>query len=319
MDTQITSPIQPSRTKRVITSIVVLLVLGIMVTGVIYYWRQSRDLESTSTTTDPTQETLPEWTLYTNKEKGYTIKYPSLWRKVEGEFIGFGPASSGEDVIWTINTYPPETTTASIAEKIGAQFSDRIEKIETIEHAVDSAAQKIIVTTPSQPDWETVVVILKNKDVIYALSNGGIKDEALWKMPKNSAAINFETFYKSFALTNSEEAKRSELGTVAGKLCPSPEGGETGDIIAKNTDNDERTIKKIETPADNYTLILSPGEYKLRFQALNEQGGLSYGYYTEKKTLKPIKVTAGSSISNVDLCDYGSDDTAYQQQLGSSF
>lgn len=319
MDTQITSPIQPSRTKQVIASIITFLILGIMVIGIIFYWRQSRDLESTNNEADSTQETLPEWTLYTNKEKGYTVKYPALWRKVEGEFVGFGPANSGEDVVWTINTYSSATTTASIAEKIGAQFSDRIEKIETIEHAVDSTAQKIIVTTPSQPDWETVVVVLKNKDLVYVLSNGGIKDETLWKMPKNSAAINFETFYKSFALTNSEEAKRSELGTVTGKLCPSPDGGKTGEIIAKNTGNDERTIKKIETPTDTYTLILSPGEYKLRFQALNEQGGLSYGYYTDKKTPKAIKISAGSSITNVDLCDYGNDDTAYQQQLGSSF
>jgi len=319
MDKQITSSIQPSRTKWVITNIVIILVLGFMITGIFFYWRQSRELESSSIESDSTQEVLPEWTLYTNKEKGYTIKYPALWRKVEGEFVGFGPANSGEDIIWTINTYPPETTTASIAEKIGAQFSDRNEKIETIEHTVDSTAQKIIVTTPSQPDWETVVVLLKNKDLVYALSNGGIKDENLWKMPKNSAAINFETFYKSFALTNSEEAERSELGTVAGKLCASPDGGKTGEIIAKNTTNDERTLKKIENPTDSYTLILSPGEYKLRFQALNEQGGLSYGYYTDKKTVKAIKISAGSSITNIDLCDYGNDDTAYQQQLGSSF
>lgn len=283
------------------------------------YARNISQLKNDNRKTGIGEELFTDWTIYTNKEKGFSIKYPTQWNKFENEILGFGPTNSSEDAIWSIKMYPLNTNIEAISTAIGSQFSDRIEKIETVVHTVDNAAQKITVTSPSNPDWESILVVIKSKDTVYVLSNGGVKDSELWKRPEISAAINFDYFYKSFSLTNSEESSKNELGTVTGKLCTSPSAAKTGEIIAKNTANEERTIKKIETPTESYTLILSPGEYKLRFQSIDEEGGMAYSYYTDQKNLKTVMIKAGSTVSGVDLCDYAKENPEYQQQLGSSF
>jgi hypothetical protein len=68
------------------------------------------------------------WQTYTNPTIGYSIQYPSGWRKQEWDSgIGFGPKEIGEDVILGISYYSKEDTEPSnFIDKIGSQFADRV-------------------------------------------------------------------------------------------------------------------------------------------------------------------------------------------------
>lgn len=154
-----------------------------------------------STTTDPTAN----WETYLNASAGFSIKYPTGWRKVEAKnWAGFGPQEIGEDVVWGVSFYnKSEKTVAQIKDEQGKQFSDRKQTEETISFNGLSAT-KIITTTNQFADWYSVTIIIDSGNMLYAIGNGAQTDKALNEMiakrTGKSSSISFEDFYSAFKI-----------------------------------------------------------------------------------------------------------------------
>jgi hypothetical protein len=116
----------------------------------------------------------------------------------------------------------------------------------------------------------------------------------------------------------------ASTGTVAGRLCFPSEFIPDGWIYAKNTATQEEFTQfypgSVMGGGTTYTFDLPEGTYYLRYGAkpyLDEDTVL-YGYHTEQcptggeetcaqgnvRTNVEITVTAGGTISGVDLCDF---------------
>lgn len=297
----------------------VISILSISLITIGFYLSSTRSQpSSTQTDSEVVLETLPEWVKYTSPEQDYTVKYPGLWQKTEEGMVGFTPAEANSNVRWTITRHPLTTSTELIASTTRPEIVDRSEKIETIVHPEDNSAQKITITSPTNPDWQQETIIIRGANSLYAISNGGVRDETIWGMSNMSIAINFKTFYESFSFTDSEESDRSKLGVIRGKLCSKSTGVKVGEIIAYNKNANETTIRTINEAQELYELTLSPGEYRLRYKTISNQGETLYGYYADEESVKIVSVTAGSVTTNVDLCMY-TNDYNYQQKLSSEF
>lgn len=153
-------------------------------------------------TTDPTAN----WETYLNASAGFSIKYPTGWRKAEAvNWAGFGPQEIGEDVAWGVSFYnKSEKTVAQIKDEQGKQFPDRKQTEETISFNGLSAT-KMITTTNQFADWYGVTIIIDSGNMLYAIGNGAQTDKALNEMiakrTGKSSSISFEDFYSSFRLT----------------------------------------------------------------------------------------------------------------------
>lgn len=155
------------------------------------------------TVLSPTASQSADMETYQNMTAGFSIKYPTGWRKVEAEnWIGFGPKEIGEDVVWGVSFYKnSEKTVKEIKDEIGKQFTDRVqaEKAITINGL---EATELITTTPSSPDWYSVTIIVDSPSGLFAIGNGAQTDVALNKMIKartsKESNLSFEDFYSSF-------------------------------------------------------------------------------------------------------------------------
>jgi hypothetical protein len=142
------------------------------------------------------------WQTYKNTSIGYSIQYPSGWRKQEWDSgIGFGPKEIGEDVILGISYYSKEDTEPSnFIDKIGSQFADRVVVRDSI-MVNQIKVDRVIVTTPSYPDWYSESIIFETDKHYIVVGNGAMKDENLpfsHGIPKD---FTFAKFYQTFKLT----------------------------------------------------------------------------------------------------------------------
>ncbi len=198
------TPIAPS-TKKSYRWLIVTLIIFLLAAASVFaykYWQVKQQLSQIQSLPTPTPSTViisteddtTAWQTYSNQEIGFSIKYPQGWREQEWTGgVGFGPKEIGEDVLFGINFYEKSTTDIQgIASKIGSQFADRKETITT---------NKIIVTTPSYPDWYSETIIYETTNWYIAVGNGAIKDENLPFDRGVPAGLTFERFYSTFKFT----------------------------------------------------------------------------------------------------------------------
>lgn len=146
------------------------------------------------------------WETYSSASAGFSIEYPSGWRKGEAEkWVGFGPQEIEEDVVWGVSFYnKSEKTITQIKDELGKQFPDRKQTEETISFNGLSAT-KVITTTNQFADWYLVTIIIDNINMLYEIGNGAQTDKALNEMitkrTGKSSSISFENFYSSFKIT----------------------------------------------------------------------------------------------------------------------
>ncbi|MDP3014401.1 MAG: hypothetical protein Q8M92_09180, partial [Candidatus Subteraquimicrobiales bacterium] len=134
--------------------------------------------DSASATSDPTAN----WKIYIDPKQRFSIKYPSSWRTISGDFFGTGPKEIGEDVLWGVNTFDINTNSmAKVVDDLGKQFSDRKQTTNKIKDG-DLNASQIITTTSTIPDWYLETIVFEDADTIFTVSNGAIKDSNLQKM-----------------------------------------------------------------------------------------------------------------------------------------
>ncbi len=154
------------------------------------------------TTPTQTSGTLPTSQIY-RSNYGFEVQYPKDWelfskfdsKKEDAEaltafsgvtFSPKGPHGAGYDGKFFISIYDKQFSDVEpITRGMGAQFTDRQEKRESI-MINGLPALKVIVTTPSIPDWYLEEVFIESQDYIYEISNGAIKDDL------------FAKFYSSF-------------------------------------------------------------------------------------------------------------------------
>lgn len=201
------SPVFPKKNNLVVILLSIFLLITLLISGYLFLQVQSLtkqlaqiQVQPTPTplsteTPSPTPDTTANWQTYSNQEIGFSIKYPQEWREQKWTGgVGFGPKEVEEDVLFGINYYSKSTTNINaIASKIGSQFTDRKETI---------TANKIIVTTPSQPDWYSETILFENPNWYIAVSNGAIKNENLPFDRGVPAGFTFEKFYSTFKFTN---------------------------------------------------------------------------------------------------------------------
>ncbi|MBA7493662.1 Foldase protein PrsA [subsurface metagenome] len=138
-----------------------------------------------------------DWQIFTDSKAGYTIKYPSDWRRVDFENgIGVGPQEIREDILWGLWFYDSsQKSKYGIIREIGRQFYEtgRFEERENIRFN-NIQALKIIVTPSQYPDWYSESIIIEYGGKIFRIGNGAVKDD------------KFELFYKSFKFIESKKA-----------------------------------------------------------------------------------------------------------------
>lgn len=133
-------------------------------------------------------------TFYTHPDGFYTVSIPDGWQLVaewENQ-VSFGQKTrigghgyDGELFIFMYDSRHQNVDT--LAREMGAQFTDRREKRESV--VVDGrSATKVTVTTPSVPGWVYEQVMVQADGWIYALSNGATPNS------------HFVPFYESFHL-----------------------------------------------------------------------------------------------------------------------
>ncbi len=139
-----------------------------------------------------------DWQIFIDSKAGYTIKYPTDWRRVDFENgIGVGPQDIREDILWGLWFYDSsQKSEEEIISQIGKQFYEtgRFETRENIRFN-NIQALKIIVTPSQYPDWYSESIIIEHDGKIFRIGNGAIEDD------------KFELFYKSFKFIELEEAK----------------------------------------------------------------------------------------------------------------
>lgn len=117
-------------------------------------------------------------------------------------------------------------------------------------------------------------------------------------------------------------------GMIAGKLCYPSSFLPKGQIEAKNTATNTVTTQPYPGSQNGgkstYALELTPGTYVLRYKAQVDANNASYGYHTSvcptgiettcaatnARTNIQIQVKAGTTASDVNLCDFYYDQTA---------
>ncbi len=143
-----------------------------------------------------------DWKTYTDSKQRFSIKYPSTWRIISGDFFGTGPKEIGEDILWAVNTFDINTNSISkVIDDLGKQFPDRMQTINKIKVGGINASQ-VITTTPTMADWYLETIIFEDADTIFTVSNGAIKDSKLQKMVGVPSGTVFKDFYSSFVLVN---------------------------------------------------------------------------------------------------------------------
>lgn len=147
-----------------------------------------------------------DWQIFIDSKAGYTIKYPSGWRKVDFENgIGVGPQEIREDILWGLWFYDSsQKSKEEVISQIGKQFYEtgRFETRENIRFN-NIQALKIIVTPSQYPDWYSESIIIEHDGKLFHIGNGAIKDD------------KFELFYKSFKFVELEKTKE-EVPEVEG-------------------------------------------------------------------------------------------------------
>jgi len=150
----------------------------------------------------PLEVLTKDWKTYTDSKQRFSIKYPSTWRIISGDFFGTGPKEIGEDVLWGVNTFDINTNPMSkIIDDLGKQFADRKQTKNEIKVGNLNATQ-IITTTPTFDDWYSETIIFEDADTIFTVSNGAIKDSNLEEMTGVPAGITFKDFYSTFKFIN---------------------------------------------------------------------------------------------------------------------
>ncbi len=138
-----------------------------------------------------------DWQIFIDSKVGYTIKYPSDWRRVDFENgIGVAPQEIREDILWGLWFYDSsQKSKDEVISEIGRQFYEtgRFEERESI-RLNNIQALKIIVTPSQYPDWYSESIIVEHNGRVFRIGNGAIKDD------------KFELFYKSFKFIELKEA-----------------------------------------------------------------------------------------------------------------
>lgn len=149
-----------------------------------------------------TTNSTVNWKTYVDPQQRFSIKYPSTWRIISGDFFGTGPREIGEDILWGVNTYDINTNSiAKVADEQGKQFSDRKQTSNKIKVGSLNATQ-IITTTATVNDWYLETIIFEDADTLFVVSNGAIKDSNLQKMVGVPEGTTFKDFYMSFKMIN---------------------------------------------------------------------------------------------------------------------
>lgn len=203
----------------------IIIVVGVVFVGIQLGKEQLSDQQSifeqpklpTQIVANPTASKVPaeqsriinsteNWEIYTNSSAGFSIRYPSGWRKVEStNQTGFGPQEIGEDVVLGVTFYnKSEKTIAQIKDDAGKQFPDRTQTEEIIS-LNGLPAIKVITTTKKYEDWYSVSIIIDSGDKLYAIGNGAQTDKTLnemvAKITGKSSSVSFEDFYMSFRIS----------------------------------------------------------------------------------------------------------------------
>ncbi len=136
-----------------------------------------------------------DWQIFIDSKVGYTIKYPSDWRRVDFENgIGVVPQEIREDILWGLWFYDSsQMSEDEIISKIGNQFELGRNVIRENIKFNNIQALKIIATTSQFPDWYSESIIIEHDGKIFRIGNGAVKDD------------KFELFYKSFKFIELKE------------------------------------------------------------------------------------------------------------------
>lgn len=163
--------------------------------------QESSANKNLSASTLPSESKPNEWKTYQNTKYNFKIDIPinmdALWENPNGYQINFGYAEKkkivgGYDGEWAILIYnKSQTSSEKVIAKMGDQFgATRKEKRENI--TINGVpAIEVIITTSEYPDWYYKSAVIENKENIYEIGNGAIKNDL------------FEDFYKSFRLDSS--------------------------------------------------------------------------------------------------------------------
>lgn len=145
---------------------------------------------------------MSSWERFESSKFKFSVDIPKGWRNVESfNMIGFGPKEIGEDVLISVAVYlPSDTSMSDIIDLFGKQFSDRVQKTNTI-NVNGNSATEIITTTPSMPTWYHRAVIVDNEGTMFVLSNGAVKDTAVQGKNGVPEDYTFETFVQSFQVS----------------------------------------------------------------------------------------------------------------------
>ena len=143
---------------------------------------------------------LSNWNTYSNKEAGFSIKYPKATVKypdpwicvtqhtLDGIFdVLFGTeASRPGGLIWVVSVYK-NMDVNKLIDKIGRQFNDRMVVREQI--TINGyPAIKVKVTTKREKDWICEDVFVIDGPKVFSIGNGAVVQK------------EFTGFYKSFRL-----------------------------------------------------------------------------------------------------------------------
>lgn len=152
-------------------------------------------------------EVVESWQTYTSQQGNFSVRIPAGWRALESNgWVGFGPAEVGEDALYGVSIYSSSAKGyQDILQSIGTQFPDIRRQTEKLTVSGLSAT-RIIATTPSNPDWYTVTIVIEAGEMLYAVANSAQSDDALNAMLSgrvpDSSPVRFEQFYSSFQLAH---------------------------------------------------------------------------------------------------------------------
>lgn len=150
-------------------------------------------------------EVLESWQTYTSQQGNFSVRIPAEWRALEvNGWVGFGPAEVGEDALYGVSMYSSAAKGyQEILQSIGTQFPDVRRQTEQVTVS-GMPATRITATTPSNPEWYSVTVVVDAGEMLYAIGNSAQSDDALNQMLQervpSSDPVSFEHFYSSFSL-----------------------------------------------------------------------------------------------------------------------
>lgn len=159
--------------------------------------------ETLGTTT--TAEIPESWQTYTSQQGNFSVRIPAEWRALEvNGWVGFGPAEVGGDALYGVSMYSSAVKGyQEILQSIGTQFPDIRRQTERITVS-DMPATLITATSPSNPEWYSLTVVVDAGEMLYAIGNSAQSDEALNQMLQqrvpSADPVSFVYFYSSFSL-----------------------------------------------------------------------------------------------------------------------